>query len=194
MSEPVAYRAMTRNWGTAQDEEWVYGPWVEGLGPRFEPLYAEESIPVVGRYIVKGGRVVEWEIDNAADERADGTYALLSPITASGNAATARSDDKNEVVQRAADEDRAALREALAPLVAHYAPWMDEYADDVECPVYSRYTFGQLRAARRALATPEKPEPFRPRQPANRDGSPFRPKDPPSAEPRQEQTGNRHKT
>lgn len=32
----------------------------------------------VGRYVVRAGRVVEWEIDNAADERPDGTYALFA--------------------------------------------------------------------------------------------------------------------
>jgi hypothetical protein len=30
----------------------------------------------VGRYRVSGGKVVEWEIDNVADQRPDGTYTL----------------------------------------------------------------------------------------------------------------------
>lgn len=32
----------------------------------------------VGRYLVRGGRVVEWEIDNGADERPDGAYELFA--------------------------------------------------------------------------------------------------------------------
>ena len=40
---PVGYRAMTRRWETAQDEEWVYGPWTPGLAsnPRFEHRSAQ---------------------------------------------------------------------------------------------------------------------------------------------------------
>jgi len=44
------------------------------------------------------------------------------------------------------------LRAALAPFVAHYAPWMDEHPDDAWVTVHPRVTFGQLRAARDALA------------------------------------------
>jgi len=38
-AEPVAWRAITNHWPTKQDEEWRYGPWADGLGPRFQPLY-----------------------------------------------------------------------------------------------------------------------------------------------------------
>lgn len=43
------------------------------------------------------------------------------------------------------------LREWLEIFTAHYAPWMDGWSDDTPCTVYSRHTFGQLRAARAAL-------------------------------------------
>ena len=47
---------------------------------RFEPMViTAPSDPVqVGNYIVRGGKVVEWEILNAADERGDGVYALFA--------------------------------------------------------------------------------------------------------------------
>lgn len=34
----------------------------------------------VGPYLVRGGRVVEWDIDNCADERPDGAYALFAAV------------------------------------------------------------------------------------------------------------------
>jgi hypothetical protein len=40
-SEPVAWRARTKQWPTAADEEWRYGGWVDGMeATKFEPLYA----------------------------------------------------------------------------------------------------------------------------------------------------------
>jgi hypothetical protein len=39
-AEPAAWRALTKHWPCEGDEEWRYGPWVEGLDrSRFEPLY-----------------------------------------------------------------------------------------------------------------------------------------------------------
>lgn len=44
------------------------------------------------------------------------------------------------------------VRQALEKFTAHYEPWMDQHADDVECIVHSRHTFGDLRRARAAMA------------------------------------------
>lgn len=41
----------------------------------------EQDALHVGNYVVRGGRVVEYEILNAADERPDGTYPLFSPLS-----------------------------------------------------------------------------------------------------------------
>jgi len=45
-----------------------------------------------------------------------------------------------------------ALEAALRPFVRHYEPWMDEYEYHQEVSVFPRHTFGELRAARAALA------------------------------------------
>jgi len=56
------------------------------------------------------------------------------------------------------DPLREALR-ALKPFVMHYEAWMDEYPDDRSCGTYAHVTFGQLRAARAALAAPTEAAP-----------------------------------
>jgi hypothetical protein len=45
------------------------------------------------------------------------------------------------------------LRELAAPFVRHYAPFMDEWADDIETSSFARVTFGQMRALRAAIET-----------------------------------------
>jgi len=40
-AEPVAWRAVSKEFPNAQDNTWMYGSWAEGLNPRtFQPLYA----------------------------------------------------------------------------------------------------------------------------------------------------------
>lgn len=45
------------------------------------------------------------------------------------------------------------VREALEIFTAHYQQWMDNHPDDAECIVHSKHTFGDLRRARRLLAS-----------------------------------------
>ncbi len=46
------------------------------------------------------------------------------------------------------------LRKAAAPFAIDYAPWMDDHGDEVRAPM-ARVNFGQVRALRAALASPE---------------------------------------
>jgi hypothetical protein len=48
-AEPVAWRALTKHWPCEGDEEWRYGPWIEGLDrSRFEPLYTHALASLKG--------------------------------------------------------------------------------------------------------------------------------------------------
>lgn len=42
-------------------------------------------------------------------------------------------------------------RRSLRVFTQHYEPWMDDWADDKQCPFYSRHTFGELREALQVL-------------------------------------------
>jgi hypothetical protein len=53
---------------------------------------------------------------------------------------------------RPASPVMAEVEKALDKFTAHYSAWMGTHSDDNECIVHSRHTFGDLKAARAALA------------------------------------------